>query len=476
MKYKKIKNGFTLIEILLVIGVIMIMSIIKVRDINNDTDDMQAKILSSQIQTVAEATNAFLVLKYNELSSLSSPSVSCNTGANTCNITLQNLSDNALLPPNFSSTTIFGNPYEIQLKRTGTAPNYMISGLVLTKGIKNTENTPSFVFLGNVLRNIGRDGGLNKTTGQIIGTFNGWSANSDLFPILSNKINYIGEAVGTLSGAYYVYLRRDGSLPMTGDLNMDGHNIKNVNNLTATGYLKTTGNIQGEDISANGSLTVNGSTTLNGILQVNNNITASGNIDSNKVVSGQYLKAKQVVVSGSQCNDNGSQAIDSIGQPYNCINNVWRIVGDLAGTIKMWAGSIAPSGWLELNGQSFNVKTNSELAKIFPSGVLPDFRGQFVRAWDNGRGIDVSRSNLSTQGDAIRNISGFVSGIGGVRFDGYSGAFYDTGARNGQNAQIAGSCSSNCNDDFAFDASRVVPTASENRPKNIAVMYIIKNG
>lgn len=45
---------------LLVIGVIMIMSIIKIRDINNDTDDMQAKILSSQIQTIIEATNAFL--------------------------------------------------------------------------------------------------------------------------------------------------------------------------------------------------------------------------------------------------------------------------------------------------------------------------------------------------------------------------------------------------------------------------------
>jgi competence protein ComGC len=92
------RNGFTLIEILLVIGVIMIMSIIKIRDINEETEDMQAKMLASQIQTVAEATNAFLVLKYNELSTLSSNGVSCNSGTNTCNITLQNLNDNALLP------------------------------------------------------------------------------------------------------------------------------------------------------------------------------------------------------------------------------------------------------------------------------------------------------------------------------------------------------------------------------------------
>lgn len=43
-RYRKI--GFTLIEILLVIGVIMIMSIIKVRDINSETEDIQAKMLA----------------------------------------------------------------------------------------------------------------------------------------------------------------------------------------------------------------------------------------------------------------------------------------------------------------------------------------------------------------------------------------------------------------------------------------------
>ena len=199
MKNNKARNGFTLIEILLVIGIIIIMSMIKIQNINEEIEDAQAKMLAGQIQTVSEATNAFLVLKYNELSNLSSPGVSCNTGANTCNITLQNLNDNALLPPNFSSNTIFGNPYEIQLKRTGTAPNYMISGLVLTKGNKNTENTPSLVFLGKVLHNIGRDGGLNKNTGKIIGTSNGWSADSSLFPVLSGKTGYIGSAGLTTS-------------------------------------------------------------------------------------------------------------------------------------------------------------------------------------------------------------------------------------------------------------------------------------
>ena len=286
MKYRKMK-GFTLIEILLVIGVVMLMSIIKIRDINQENQDLQAKLIAGQLQTVAEATNAFLVLKYNELSTLSSSGVSCNTAANTCDITLQNLNDNALLPPNFSKTTVLGNPYEIQLKRTGTAPNYMISGLVLTKGNNYTENTASLVFLGKILRDIGRDGGINKDTGKIIGTSNGWSADSTLFPILSNKINYIGSAVGTLSGAYYVYLRRDGSLPMTGDLNMDGHNIKNVNNLTATGEINTQGNI-----------IASGNANISGNLSVGTNANVTGNIVAGKEVSAKNGYGDTITIGG----------------------------------------------------------------------------------------------------------------------------------------------------------------------------------
>ena len=356
---KKIKNGFTLIEILLVIGVIMIMSIIKIRDINSETEDMQAKMLAGQIQTVAEATNAFLVLKYNELSNLSSPGVSCNTAANTCNITLQNLSDNALLPPNFSSNTILGNPYEIQLKRTGTAPNYMISGLVLTKGNKNTENTPSLVFLGKALRDIGRDGGLNKNTGKIIGTSNGWSADSTLFPILSNKVNYIGSAVGTLSGAYYVYLRRDGTLPMTGDLNMDGHNINNVNNLNATGNISTVGNIQGKNIHASSGVSSEG------------NVTANGD-----VVSGNWLYAKNGY--GDVLSIGGDSGAGGLGPDYEI-----KLFANKPLTLHSPNSKRGSDIILDIDGNTriqTNLSTNSLNPNDIPSGWAGGLRTQDIYA------------------------------------------------------------------------------------------------
>ncbi|MCO7254763.1 phage tail protein [Dickeya oryzae] len=155
----------------------------------------------------------------------------------------------------------------------------------------------------------------------------------------------------------------------------------------------------------------------------------------------------------------------------------WRVSGanlpldEIAGIPLPWPQSMAPTGWLKCNGQSFDKNLYPKLAQVYPSGLLPDLRGEFIRGWDDGRGVDSNRSLLSLQGDAIRNITGFVSGAF-VGFDLFQGAFFDTGSRYANVATPTGGV--NLNDDFAFDASRVVPTANENRPRNIAFNYIVR--
>lgn len=64
-----------------------------------------------------------------------------------------------------------------------------------------------------------------------------------------------------------------------------------------------------------------------------------------------------------------------------------------------------PDGCLAMNGQAFSKTVYPELAKKYPSGVLPDLRGEFIRGWDNGRGFDSGRSILSSQGDAKKQTS-----------------------------------------------------------------------
>jgi phage-related tail fiber protein len=108
---------------------------------------------------------------------------------------------------------------------------------------------------------------------------------------------------------------------------------------------------------------------------------------------------------------------------------------------------------------------------------LPDFRGEFIRAWDAGRGVDAGRTLGSGQGDAIRNIVGRTDNL--VSFS--SGAVTNTGALAGSVDSQAfvgrtGSNSAGYYRDVTFDASRVVPIASENRPRNIALAAFIFAG
>ncbi|HGE6183312.1 TPA: phage tail protein, partial [Escherichia coli] len=94
-----------------------------------------------------------------------------------------------------------------------------------------------------------------------------------------------------------------------------------------------------------------------------------------------------------------------------------------------WPSATPPTGWLKCNGAAFSAEEYPELAKAYPTNKLPDLRGEFIRGWDDGRGVDAGRQLLSSQGDAIRNIEGFADGGIGMSFDAIRGAFYDAGTR-----------------------------------------------
>ena len=139
-----------------------------------------------------------------------------------------------------------------------------------------------------------------------------------------------------------------------------------------------------------------------------------------------------------------------------------------------WPQHNPPAGYFECNGAQFNTNQFPKLAVAYPSGELPDLRGEFIRGWDNARGADPYRVILDWQGDAIRNITGNVwpisetFGRNGGTGDGAFRAF-DIVAGGTPTSTDKGESGG-----FSFDASRVVPVANENRPRNIAFMYIVK--
>lgn len=145
---------------------------------------------------------------------------------------------------------------------------------------------------------------------------------------------------------------------------------------------------------------------------------------------------------------------------------------ELAGMPQLFPGAVAPEGWLKCNGQAFDKSLYPILASRYPSSFLPDLRGEFVRGWDDGRGVDAGRALMSAQGDAIRNITGsIVVSTESTGSSSAEGAFSITGV----GGTVATSGFGNRGvPKFDFDTSKVVPTANENRPRNIAFNYIVR--
>lgn len=153
------------------------------------------------------------------------------------------------------------------------------------------------------------------------------------------------------------------------------------------------------------------------------------------------------------------------------------------GTIAYLGRSGSVAGWLPLDGSQHlrgqypefvnncpNLYTDGSSSQYFK---ILDCRGYFLRSLDGGRGIDSEprRMIASTQGDAIRNITGtFPATVEDQYLPEPTGAMFF----NGKAFEAEGRGYSNANWLLAFDASRVVPTAGENRVKNMAFPLYVK--
>jgi len=180
------------------------------------------------------------------------------------------------------------------------------------------------------------------------------------------------------------------------------------------------------------------------------------------------------------------------------------IQGVPTGSVFCIAVATVPTGYLECNGTAVNRSTFAALFAIIGTQYgagngsttfnLPDLRGEFIRGFDNGRGVDSGRSIASLQSDqneahthtfsantANVNISGTVERISetfnssgsttGVfsKQTGFSGS--NTPGRPDSND--AGKITLNSNHVHSVSGT-TASTGGESRPRNIAMMYIIK--
>ena len=159
-----------------------------------------------------------------------------------------------------------------------------------------------------------------------------------------------------------------------------------------------------------------------------------------------------------------------------------------SGAVLYFAGRTAPAGWLKANGAAVSRTAYAALfaaiGTTYGAGDgrstfnLPDLRAEFIRGWDDGRGVDVGRVFGSAQADAVRQ---HYHGIGYISPNNDDGAFvvrnWTTAEQqnlqfingNGNSAIRTLSASSNLGTTNAIDES-----AGETRSRNVAQLGIIK--
>ncbi len=164
-----------------------------------------------------------------------------------------------------------------------------------------------------------------------------------------------------------------------------------------------------------------------------------------------------------------------------------------AGFVMPWPTSAVPSGFLSCNGASVSRTTYPELFAVIGTEYgnvdadhfnLPDYRGEFLRGWDNGSGNDPDTGLRTDRGDDVsgdyvgtQQIDQFQDFAMATRISSYgAGAapLYWKGPYLACNPAISESSIQGRAIKTENGSSGTPRVGAETRPRNIAIHFIIK--
>lgn len=171
----------------------------------------------------------------------------------------------------------------------------------------------------------------------------------------------------------------------------------------------------------------------------------------------------------------------------NAANTAWITIGllgvqnfglALPGSIVFHGKSVAPSGYLKCNGGAVSRATYqdlfNEVGTTFGVGDgsttfnLPDLRGEFLRGWDDSRGIDSGRGFASAQSQSFQTHTHALDTrimIGQIASSGLGAGIAPGSAYNAVGMLFEGGVSG---------TSSANGGVNETRPRNIALLACIK--
>jgi len=331
---------------------------------------------------------------------------------------------------------------------------------------------------------------------------------SDNILKIRNSANSSFTEIGNINQANLGLMPIDGTTPMTGAFKLadggEGAPALSFNTDTDTGFYKSGSNQIGVSTGGTKRFTVGsfGIELRNGAqfeFRKNDNSFFTAFSASDSISENRTYTLPTTVVAG------GFLKTNSLGEL-----SFETIAGVPVGSIFCRAFSVVPAGYLECNGAAVSRTTYSALfaliGEYYGAGNgsttfnLPDLRGEFIRGFDNGRGVDSGRS-IGTLQTADNNSHSHGYTNTGITVSGANHAHNIRKINLGQNNQgtvgrVGVTLGSGQAYQIGYDASdnlvgsvvknsgnlsmsgnvgiTISPAGSEARPRNIALMYIIK--
>jgi hypothetical protein len=266
---------------------------------------------------------------------------------------------------------------------------------------------------------------------------------------------------------------------MSTNVNADEIDSTRINSTFVTATTATITNVKGTDVSFNRII----DRFFNAITQIDLDGTLASNTDAR--LSTQKAVKTYVDTNATYLRSLIDSAVSSLS---TAIANIRTVP---AGAIFYTGGTGVPTGYLECNGQAISRSVYPDLFAAIgytyggsnDAFYLPDLRGQFVRGWDHGRGLDSGRGFGSNQDSALgphqHDFTDVYAIVGDYGLGGSTASTYDRNGNYIYPSFYAGNASDGDQDNGAYGfPSRTDNTgigmSNDNRPTNVALLPIIK--
>lgn len=388
-KIKKKNKGFTLLELILVLGIGSMALVGFIQMEQKRQENLSSENAGGQLYEVGQALAQYINLNNSVLQTAVPPGnvttitlAVMQASGTTTPINGINVPNRNLLPSTYINRlgfpTVTPINYTLYLRNNAGT----IVGLVLTDAaLRDKSGAIRYDWGGIAMKKAGSNAGITFTSATQLNGLNGaWALNATTdFPAI-NALGKIGYRVAYQGTFDSTYLRLDGLYPMNGNLNMGNYNIRNATDISYTGWLYGNNGVMNNlltgTITNAGNITtqsINGKQTLSGTIN-SLSATNAGNYANTYAAGASYANFDVLYSNCINCGVPGD--VGAASTRYNAN------VGDVKIGNSGNAGTLFVKDIILSNQGSVSTPRNAYL-----SDRLPRYADRGIQVVENGGGV-----------------------------------------------------------------------------------------